>query len=79
MDEAQTQSAQSSQTEMDANRQFVTILRRVHDDIDTLTRMRPEFAPFGRGAKQQLTNGMVKVVASNGGAGTTSRQPTPTI
>ena len=67
-----------SQQESDANRQFVTLVRTIHNDIDTLSRMRPEFAPFARRAKSALTDGMVKAIASQPErAGAGSRQPMP--
>src|ERR1700733_13568266 len=62
--------------ETDANRQFVTLVRKLHDDLDTLARMRPEFGPYAKQAKKAVTDGMVKAVSSQGMAGP-ERQPTP--
>lgn len=60
----------------DANRQFVSLVRRIHDDLSTLARMRPAIAPFVRQAQNSLTQGMVKAVAARG-AGNEERQPAP--
>lgn len=72
-----SQPSGQSSTEADANRQFVNLLRTIHDQIDTLSRMRPEFSPFGRRAKQALTDGMVKAVAGQREGAASGSQPSP--
>jgi len=65
-------------TEQDADRQFVTLIRTIHNEIDTLARMRPEFSAFAKRAKQALTDGMVKAMSGGGSGGAgQERQPMP--
>jgi len=86
-----TTAADPTSSAADANRQFVNLVREVFDGvdalspkIDTLSRMRPEFAPFARNAKQILASsknvlrdGMVKSVAGQPEIAGQGRQPSP--
>jgi len=65
----------------DANRQFVNLVRQVHDEIQTLARMRPQMSQHARRALQALTQGMLETVAretpSGSASAPTSSGPTP--
>jgi hypothetical protein len=76
-DAMSTQPGSMSSTEADANRQFVTLIRAIHNELDTLTRMRPEFSQYARAAKKALMDGMVKSVAGQGGRAGAASQPMP--
>jgi len=74
--EGPSQPTQSSPSESDANRQFVSLVRQIHDSLETLARMRPAISPFVKQAQNALTQGMVKAVTARG-AGPEERQPAP--
>jgi hypothetical protein len=76
-DQAPTPAEQQSSLQTDADRQFVTLIRTIHNEIDTLAKMRPEFAPFAERSKKALTDGMVKAMSSTSARAGQSRQTTP--